>query len=164
MFPFLTALPFATKLAVTTTLMAAVFVFGLYVGHQWGDSACKDAIIAATTQAISIAERQTVVTDKIVTKYVDRIKTVRGKTEIIIKEIPTYVKTDNNITLPGSFRVWHDAASQNEIPDPTLINDARTVTAPDIAATIGYNYEAFYQNKEQLDALQQWIRDQSEVK
>ena len=161
MFPLL---PLAIKLASATTLMAGLFGFGLYVGHQWGDNARKDAVIASYKQGMEVAERQTVVTDKIVTKYVDRIKTVRGKTEIIIKEIPTYVKTDNNITLPSSFRVWHDAASQNEIPDPTLINDARTVTAPDIAATIGYNYEAFYQNKEQLDALQQWIRDQSEVK
>ena len=162
MFPLL---PLAIKLASATTLMAGLFGFGLYVGHQWGDNACKDAVIASYKEGMEIAERQTVVTEKVVVKFVDRIKIVEKRSQEIKNAIPNFIKADHDIFLSGGFRLWHDSAAQNQgLPDPTRIADAQIVSVDQISATIGYNYEAFYQNKEQLDALQQWIRDQSEIK
>ena len=87
-----------------------------------------------------------------------------GSDTFDVKVPPPRFKTDNNITLTGSFRVWHDAASQNEIPDPTRVADAPIVAAGIVAETVGRNYGAFYKNKEQLDALQQWVKDQSIIK
>ena len=164
MIPFLTALPLATKITGVLSLVIALFLSGLYVGHKWGTSACKDAVIEAQRQGMEIAEKQTVVTEKIVIKYIDRIKIIEKKSEEIKNAIPNFVKADHDTFLSGGFRVWHDAASQNEIPDPTLIADARIVSVDQISGTIGFNYSACFANKQQLDSLQQWIRDQSEVK
>jgi hypothetical protein len=164
MIPFLTALPLATKITTATIAFTAVFGFGMYVGHKWGDSACKDAVIEAQRHGMEIAERQTVVTEKVVVKYVDRIKIVEKRSQEIKNAIPNFVKNDDNPMLPGGFRVWHDAASQNEIPDPTRVADAPIVAAGIVAETVGRNYGAFYKNKEQLDALQQWVKDQLIIK
>ena len=162
MFPLL---PLAIKLASATTLMAALFGFGLYVGHQWGDNARKDAVIASYKQGMQIAARQTVVTEKVVVKYVDRIKTVEKNSQEIRNAIPNFVKADHDIFLSGGFRLWHDAAVQNQgLLDPARIVDAPIVGTPEIATTIGTNYDACHKNKEQLDSLQEWIRDQSEIK
>ena len=164
MIPFLTALPLATKITGVLSLVIALFLSGLYVGHKWGDSACKDAVVEAQRHGMEIAERQTVVTEKVVIKYVDRIKIVEKRSQEIKNAIPNFVKNDDNPMLPGGFRVWHDAASQNEIPDPTRVADAPIVAAGIVAETVGRNYGAFYKNKEQLDALQQWVKDQSIIK
>ena len=162
MFPLL---PLAIKLASATTLMAALFGFGLYVGHQWGDNACKDAVIASYKEGMEIAERQTVVTEKVVVKFVDRIKTVEKNSQEIKNAIPNFIKADHDIFLSGGFRLWHDSAAQNQgLPDPTRIADAQIVGTPELATAIGTNYSACHTNKQQLDSLQEWIRDQSEIK
>jgi len=166
MFPFLTALPLATKITGVLSLVIALFLSGLYVGHQWGTSACKDAVIASYKQGIEIAERQTVVTQRVVTKYVDRIKTVEKNSQEINNAIPNFIKADHDTFLSGGFRLWHDAAAQNApgLPDPTRIVDAPIVGTPEIATTIGTNYDACHKNKEQLDSLQQWIREESSIR
>ena len=46
MIPFIAgakALSLSTKIAIATTLAAALFSAGLYVGHKWGVSACYEA-------------------------------------------------------------------------------------------------------------------------
>ena len=161
MIPFLTALPFATKLAVTTIAFTAVFGFGMYLGNKIGVSSCHEAIIAAQEHAIETGVKQAEVSDKIITKYVDRVKIVKKN---VVKEVKVYVKDDANIMLSPNFRLFHDSSANNEIPSRTSNPDGKAVTVEDLANTIAGNYGNCHENSATLISLQDWIREQSMIK
>ena len=161
MIPLLAA-PLAAKIAIATTLCAALFSAGLYMGHQIGVSGCYEAQIKAQAHSIETGIKQAVVSDKTVTEYVDRVQIVQGKSRTIIKEIPIYVK--DNCTLSADWRLWHNNAVYNAVSDTTRDSDEGTVTAQDAIETVAVNYGYCHENAEKLSALQGWIREQSAIR
>ena len=167
MIPFIAgiqALSLGTKIAIATTLAAALFSAGLYVGHKWGVSSCYEATIEAQRHTIETGIKQAVVSDKTVTKYVDRVQIVQGKSREIIKEVKVYVKDDSNTYLSGGFRLLHDGAVYNELPDPARIVDEAPVSVADVAETVATNYGICEETKTTLQALQSWVREQSSIR
>lgn len=165
MIPFIAgakALSLGTKIAIATTLAAALFSFGLYVGHKWGVSACYEATIEAQRHTIETGVKQAVVSDKTITKYVDRVQIVQGKSREIIKEVKVYVQ--DTCTLSGGFRMLHDSAANNELPDPSRTLDEETVGVEAVAQTVLENYQACHINSETLSSLQGWVREQSAIR
>ena len=165
------AIPLAAKIAVATTLAAALFSFGIYIGHRWGVSSCYQATIESQAHAIEAGIQQAVVSDQTVTKYVDRVQIVKEKGRTIIKEIPIYVQ--DTCILSGGFRLLHDSAANSELPGPTRIADEKTVSVETVAQTVSFetatktifeNYEACNVNSETLSSLQQWVREQSAIR
>ena len=165
MIPFIAgvqALSLGTKIAIATTLCAALFSAGLYVGHKWGVSACYEATIEAQRHTIETGIKQAVVSDQTVTKYVDRVQIVQGKSREIIKEVKVYVQ--DTCTLSGGFRLLHDSAVNNELPDPARIVDEAPVSVADVAETVARNYGICEETKTTLQALQSWVREQSAIR
>jgi hypothetical protein len=160
--PFIPALSLGTKIAIATTLAAALFSAGLYVGHKWGVSACYEATIEAQRHTIETGIKQAVVSDKTVTQYVDRVQIVQGKSREIIKEVKVYVQ--DTCTLSGGFRLLHDSAVNNELPSPSRIADAETISVEAVAQTVIENYQACNVNSETLSSLQGWIKEQSAIR
>jgi hypothetical protein len=158
----LLAIPLAAKFAIATTLAAALFCSGLYMGHQIGVNGCYEAQIKAQAHSIETGVKQAVVSDKTVTKYVDRVQIVQGKSRTIIKEIPIYVQ--DTVNLSGGFRMLHDGAVNNELPDPAGIIDAETVSLETATKTIFENYQSCHVNFETLSSLQRWVREQSAIR
>ena len=165
MIPFIAgakALSLSTKIAIATTLCAALFSAGLYVGHKWGVAACYEATIEAQRHTIETGIKQAVVSDKTVTEYVDRVQIVQGKSREIIKEVKVYVQ--DTCTLSGGFRLLHDSAIYNELPGPTRIADAETISVEAVAQTVIENYQTCHVNAETLSSLQGWVREQSAIR
>ena len=158
----LQALSLSSKIAICTTLCAALFSAGLYVGHKWGVAACYEATIEAQRHTIETGIKQAVVSDKTVTKYVDRVQIVQGKSREIIKEVKVYVQ--DTCTLSGGFRLLHDSAIYNELPDPARIVDEAPVSVADVAETVARNYGICEETKTTLQALQSWVREQSSIR
>ena len=156
------ALSSGTKIAIATTLAAALFSAGLYVGHKWGVSACYEATIEAQAHSIETGIKQAVVSDKTVTQYVDRVQIVQGKSREIIKEVKVYVQ--DTCTLSGGFRLLHDSAVNNELPSPSRIADAETISVEAVAQTVIENYQACNVNSETLSSLQSWVKEQSAIR
>ena len=161
MIPFIASIPLATKLAVTTIAFTAVFGFGMYLGNKIGVSSCHEAVIEAQRHNIETGIKQAEVSDKIVTKYVDRIKIVKKN---VIREVKVYVKDDANIMLSPNFRLFHDSSANNEIPSRTSNPDGKAVTVEDLANTIAGNYGNCHENSATLISLQDWVREQSMIK
>ena len=161
MIPLL-AVPLAAKIAIATTLAAALFSFGLYVGNKMGVSSCYEAQIKAQDHSIETGIKQAVVSDQTVTKYVDRIQIVQGKSREIIKEVKVYVQ--DTCTLSGGFRLLHDSAIYNELPSPSRIADAETISVEAVAQTVIENYQACNINSETLSSLQSWVKEQSAIR
>jgi hypothetical protein len=160
--PFIPALSLGTKIAIATTLAAALFSAGLYVGHKWGVSACYEATIEAQRHTIETGIKQAVVSDQTVTQYVDRVQIVQGKSREIIKEVKVYVQ--DTCTLSGGFRLLHDSAVNNELPSPSRIADAETISVEAVAQTVIENYQACNVNSETLSSLQSWVKEQSAIR
>jgi hypothetical protein len=158
----LLAAPLAAKIAIATTLAAALFSAGLYIGHKWGVSACYEATIEAQRHTIETGVKQAVVSDKTVTEYVDRVQIVQGKSRGIIKEVKVYVQ--DTCTLSGGFRLLHDSAVYNELPSPARIADAEAIGLEAATKTIIENYETCHVNAETLSSLQGWVREQSAIR
>ena len=165
MIPFIAgakALSLSTKIAAATMLAAALFSAGLYVGHKWGVSSCYEATIEAQRHTIETGVKQAVVSDKTVTEYVDRVQIVQGKSREIIREVKVYVQ--DTCTLSGGFRLLHDSAIYNELPDSTRIADAETISVEAVAQTVIENYQACNVNAETLSSLQRWVREESAIR
>ena len=146
----------------------AIFIAGVFFEGGYGTEMMWRARAADLNR--QIAEIQTKSADaskKIVYKYIERTKIVKEKSHAIQSKIPQYVdKTaDANCTIPESAVVLHDAASQNELPDPAsgAIKRASDVTLSKLLDTTVLNYGTFYEVKEQLKALQDWVREQKKI-
>jgi hypothetical protein len=164
MIPFiagLQALSLSSKIAICTTLAAALFSAGLYMGHQIGVSGCYEAQIEAQAHSIETGIKQAVVSDQTVTKYVDRVQDLQKTSRAIIKEV---IHVQDTCTLSAGWRLLHDSAANNELPDTTRDSDERTVTATDALETVAANYGICHENSQTLKALQSWVKEQSLIK
>lgn len=102
------------------------------------------------------------VTVKVETKYVDRVKTIREKADVLVREVKVFVP-DGSCALPGGFRLHHDAAAEGSIPDPAGIADAAPVDPQTAAVTIAGNYATCHETGQRLSSLQEWVQKQCET-
>ena len=126
--------------------------------HRIADEAARTK---QAEQAAKVVTQQAAVTERVVTQYVDRVRTVREKAREIVKEVPIYVPADS-CPLPSGFRVLHDAAALGvpSVPDAAARADAAPVPAQVAAATVADNYGACRETAEQLRGLQAWVSQQ----
>ncbi len=153
---------------IVQVLSISILSFSLYM--QGGISNQAEWKLKVKIAEAKVLEKQVQaekVTTEVITKYVDRIKIVKEKGNVIIKEIPTYItKTDDaKCIVPNGFVVLHDSASRNEVPDTARIVDERAskIKISGVAETVGENYNTYHEVAEQLKSLQKWVRDQQEL-
>lgn len=100
--------------------------------------------------------------ERIVTRYVDRVQIVRKRGAVLTKEIPVYVtaQADAACTVPVGFVRVHDAAASNDLPGPAGTADAQPsgLALSAVAGTVADNYATCHAAIEQLNALQSWVR------
>ena len=149
-------------------LSAGAFVIGLYMMGSIGNEKkwqlkVKEMEAKVAKQEVAAAE----VTTEIITKYVDRIKIVEGKTHEIIKKVPIYItkESDDKCVINNGFVILHDNAAKNEVPESTgtANEDSSDVKLSTVAETVSQNYGTYYQVVEQLKSLQSWINKQQEL-
>lgn len=150
---------------VALLCVAGLWFFGRYQKEQGREEVRAEwqaSIQKGKKEIERIKAESERVTVKVETKYVDRIKEVRVKGDTIVQKIPVYISRDLP-ELPGSFRVWHDAAAQNIIPEASADLDAAPVAPVDVAATVAANYATCHATSEQLTGLQEWVREQQRI-
>ena len=164
----LQALSLSSKIAICTTLAAALFSAGLYVGHKWGVSACYEATIEAQRHTIETGIKQAVVSDQTVTKYVDRVQIVQGKSREIIKEVKVYVTEKNDVQCmvnTGFVRMWNDANSSSiSASSGNSDETASTVILSEVATQHAKEALICNETEQQLLSLQEWVREQSSIR
>ncbi len=157
----MTPIPWPYRLLALVLLAAALIGFGWIKGASHAQAQWDAAIQQQTLQAAVVRERQAQATVKVVTKYVDRVRVVREKGDIIIKEVPVYVpvQADAACTINRGFVRLHDAAAAGELPEPARDADASAagLALSAVAGTVAANYQTCHENAEQLSALQAWV-------
>jgi hypothetical protein len=149
---------------VHALICLGAFLLGVTLGVRYQlQQNERAATLAAAEQAqvdaaATRADAQTA--DRIVTRYVERVRTVREAAAVITKEVPVYVPSDA-CALPAGFRVLHDAAAAGRVPDAADLTDAAPADAQTVAAIVADNYAACHAIREQLTALQQFERERA---
>jgi hypothetical protein len=159
-------IPFIGKYAKLAQLIACVlFILGVYLsGGISNEASWREKVAAMEVEVAKKEVASAEATTKVVTKYVETVKIVKEKGDVIIKEVPKYItkESDAKCPIPNAFVVLHDSASKNEVPDPTrLANEGTSATKlSTVTETVVGNYSICHQNAEQLKALQTWIKEQ----
>jgi hypothetical protein len=149
-------------------VVGTVAVFFLWGGLQFrrGEAATQKLWDAAKASAQATADGLTNASQNVTTqveiRYVDKIVTVREKGDVVIREVPVYIPA-SSCPLPGGFRLLHDAAATNTIPEATRIPYAAPVPAQDATRTVAENYRTCHEVRVNLEALQGWVKDQRQV-
>ena len=163
LFPMIRPYSSLIKTISTILMVCGVYLYGGYaVEMEWRDRADQLQAEIDKKDAVSVQ-----VTEKIVTRYVDRVKIIKEKGNVIIKEVPKYIteKSDAECIIPQSYVVLHDSASNNEIPVTTGgIDDTPSgLKLSTTLETVVGNYNLYYETAEQLKALQNWVKEQEKI-
>lgn len=163
MLEFLKALPWKLVSIVLSVLL--VFALGCYTGWSVEERVYTNYKNAQAQKAAQVSQASTKSATEVVTKYVDRVKVVEGKTRVITKQVPVYVNSqdDSLCTVNAGFvRMWN--ASNSGVPlDGTR---ERTDGAPSGIAlhevAEQHSAESGYTRglEEQVNSLQDYIEGQ----
>lgn len=164
MIPLLAAFNWTRIAVYGVVILSAVAVVWMH-GYSRGERKLFEYQAEQAQAAVPVIVRQGAVTEKVVTRYRDRIVKVNAETVTIEKEIPVYVPASADCVLSRGWVQLHDAAATRTVPAAPGGVD---VTAPAIAASqalqgVVGNYAACHATGEQLIALQAWVRDQYEA-
>lgn len=150
---------YSLPLKISSLLCSGIFL--IILGGQFKEIEWKEKYAL-----LEYAQQNT--SKQVEIKYIEKIKEVKGKTNVIIKEVPKYItkESDNRCILPKSAIVLHDSATNGEIPDTTRSIDESPseVKLSDYSRTVIENYGSCLENSEQLIAIQNWIKEQQKLK
>ena len=148
-------------------LLAVAVAIGLagFKGYQLGAGKLETYRAEQLQEATRINLVRGKITERIVIKYIK----VAGKTEYVTRWIEKEVANYENDTacLDTDFRRLHDAAATNAVPETsTGTNDLAGAppTAAETLQTVAENYARANRTADKLEALQQWVKEQSEAK
>lgn len=135
---------------------------------DYGDekyAAGRADLLAEQSQAAdTIEDKQEEVTVQVVTKYVDRVRIVREKGDVIIREVPVYVTAEDDdacIINSGFVRLWNDA-NTGQVSESSAGADAAPsgVSLSEVGTQKATEAKLCNLNTEQLKGLQEWVRGQ----
>lgn len=162
--PFISRYSTVFQLAGIVLLVAGVYFKGSYSTEMhW-----RNKVDEMNAQIDKIKAESSKASKQVVYKYIERTKVVKEKNNAIRTQVTKYItkEADANCTIPNSAVVLHDAAAKNVVPDTsTGANEGATrdVTLSRLLDTTVLNYGTFYEVKEQLKALQDWVREQKKI-
>ena len=145
--------------ALAVAMVAGYFAWADHIGDK------REAKVRAqyAQQAQQADAARAAVAPPIAAKQAAAQEKIRTVFKTIIKEVPTYVSINDCPMSPG-FRVFHDAATNGELPDASRIANAAAVPAPDLANTVAGNYQTCHATAARLNDLQAWVRAQQGLK
>lgn len=154
----------SVALALLATL-AAVATLGAWATQRYQRAQQRADAAERTVASLRSQLDSTATAAVTVTRYVDRLETIRIKGDTLIKEIPRYVtpQADAARTVPVGFVRLHDAAAAGSLLDPGAgAADATPsgLALSAVAGTVAGNYTASLANAEQLTELQALLRSQ----
>ena len=155
----LSMIPLPYKLLAGAALLVGVFVFGYMKGSAYAEAELARFAAKKAEQVAELEKKNTEISNKVVTEYVDRTNTIREK-EYVYRDVATKVVPSHH-DMSNGWVYAHDASATSSDADPARASDATPSGIKDNEAllTIFSNYSRCMQNSQQLISLQQWIND-----
>jgi hypothetical protein len=152
------------QILLGVALLGALGLYAWFTGHRI-DAAEQRATVAESSAAAARADlAASKASERIVTRYVDRVHTIYVHGATLTQKVPIYVTAhdDAACTVPLGFVRLHDAAAT--LSDPAGAADARPsgLALSAVAGTVADNYTTCHATAAQLTALRDWVRANSE--
>ncbi len=154
--------PLVTKILIVVVLFATTFWYGIHLHSRATDAEAKLVAEQEISAHLQSQLDNAKVNEKITIKYVDRVKTIQGKSNVIIKEIPKLVTVNANAgcVITDGFVSVFNSSVDNTVPISTGNPDATTsgIELSDVARTVAENNAVYYSTAAQLEELQNWVK------
>jgi hypothetical protein len=148
---------------------AILFLAGWYYGHTRYNAGQTDvkakwdeSVARGKAEVERLKKEAGEVTVRVETKYIDRVKVVREKGEVIVQVREVFVPVDSGY-LSGGFRLFYDSALQGAVPDPAGIPDAAPVPVADVADTHAHNAQLCRIAYATVEGWQEWAAEQKRL-
>lgn len=156
----------AARWLIGLVIIAALCAWSFFHGYIAGRDKLDEYIGKQAEAATAIGKKQSMVTVRVLTKYVERAAATATTQAEIAKEVQTYGdKNPDGACLDPEWRRLHDRSAVGPVPGPAPGTDGAG-GAPSAAAaiqTVSANYATCQRTAERLDALQEWVREQAKV-
>lgn len=153
----------AISVALVTALVVGPFWYGHTKGYDKAETKYKGQIEQLVTDATLLQSKLDAeianIKVEIVTEYVDRVRTVKEKEYVYIKQAADVVP--NQCELSDGWVYLHDASARGYDADTTRSSDDSPSGVEDNQALgrVVENYSTCEENRQQLIALQQFVRE-----
>lgn len=148
-------------------VIASALGLAWFKGYQVGAEKLETYRAEQFAAATKINTQRAAVTERVVTQYIKVAGKTRTVTEYVDREVIKYADSNPGVCLDGAWRVLHDAAADNTVPDPARIPYGAAGAPPAAAEaldTVTANYARHNRVADRLEALQGWVREQGAVR
>lgn len=154
------------QLIIGVGLLASLWAYYAFTQHQLTSARAESATEKTRADDLSAQLAAAKADTRIVTKYVDRVRTVEVRGRDIIQKVPVYVPQTTVAACPlnlGFVRVLDAAAAGTDLPAAATVADAAAagVGLDTVAGSVVNNYTTAHAIREHLIALQDWVRAHS---
>jgi len=151
-------IPLPVKIFAIIFIVAGAAGWGYMRGSTQAEIALANYKAEAEEQISSLKEENLRISDNVQVQYIDRTNTIREK-EIVYRDAASTLGP--GIQLSNGWVHLHDVAAKMVNPNASLAADQSPSGVMDntALAVVLQNYSICKQNSEQLESLQQWIRD-----
>ena len=156
MFSFI---PLPYKIIILLVLLSGAVALGYMKGLEKSELELAKFQADANAKIAELEKANSEISNTVVTKYVDRVKTVKEKEYVYLDQAKNDVPPQHD--LSNGWVYLHDTSSQALSAESSRSTDETSSGVKDNIAlsTVVANYSICRQNSEQLRALQQWIID-----
>jgi len=156
-------IPLPYKLLAGAALILGVFVFGYMKGSAYADAELARFSAKASAQVAELERKNSEISNKVVTEYVDRTNTIREKEYVYVDTAKNTVPSQS--VMSNGWVFTHDISASASDADATRSSDASPSGIKDTDALIGIirNYAICQSNSVQLTELQRWINENKEA-
>ena len=152
-------IPLPYKLLAIAAAFIGVFIYGYMKGSAYAEVELQRFAAKASAQVAELEKKNSEISNKVVTEYVDRTNTIREKEYVYVDAAKNTVPSQS--VMSNGWVFTHDISASASDADATRSSDASPSGIKDNEAlfTIVGNYATCKTNSEQLIALQKWIAD-----
>jgi len=116
--------PVVIRVVLTLLVVATLYAIGHSNGADSVQRKWDAEKLASERASVGLKEVRDRATNKVVESYEVKMNELKKNATTIIKKVNVYVPQDS-CPLPAGFRVLHDAAARNKLPDPSpSLNDS----------------------------------------
>jgi hypothetical protein len=152
-------IPLPYKLLAGVALILGVFVFGYMKGSAYAEAELARFSAKKSEQIAELEKKNSEISTKVVTEYVDRTNTIREKEYVYRDVIKNNVP--NQFIMSNGWVHTHDASASSSDADATRASDASPSGIEDTTALLAIirNYAICQSNAVQLTELQRWVNE-----
>ena len=156
-------IPLPYKLLAIAAAFIGVFLYGYMKGSAYAEVELQRFAAKASAQVAELEKKNSEISNKVVTEYVDRTNTIREKEYVYVDAAKNTVPSQS--VMSNGWVFTHDISASASDADATRSSDASPSGIKDTDALVALirNYAICQSNAVQLTELQRWINENKEA-